>query len=168
MSSANKKAHKAFQKNLKESYQEYCNGSGKLDYIYKDVDGDKVDELIIYPGWGYCQQVIFDYYKGKTVESMSVAQGYFRKYYKKSKVLYAEYGNMGVYFQYYYKMKNGVYKEMAYRMETVPDVDVDKSEYTYYVKGKKVSKSKYNSYIKTLKKGKAGSLDNLKWKQYSN
>lgn len=171
MSSANKKARKAFAKQLKKDKKEFCIGSSKLDYAYVDVDGDKVDELIIYPGYGYCSQVIYDYRKGKVKEVCVASQGNFTKYYKKNKVIYVKNsGHQGVLSDYYYKWKGSTYKLVASKTSYYGMNDIYYSgtpEVFYSVNGKTVSAAKYRTYTKKLIKGaKAYKFASIKWKKY--
>ena len=174
MSAKNKKAHKAYVNQLKKDKKNYCSGpfavNKKLPYVYRDLDGDKIDELITCPGYGYCTQIIYGYQNGKVKELARVGQGYFTSYYPKTKVLYvAESGNQGNYYETYYKMIDGKYQTVAEREAAYFDKKGNwrkKPVYTYYVNGKKVSKAKYERYVKTLKKGKAQDLINIKWKNY--
>lgn len=166
--SVNKKAHKAFEKQMDAIKQEYS--WDKLAYIYKDIDGDKVHELIVFPGFGFWTEGIYDYRNGSVKEVFSVGQGDITKYYKKSKVIVSDHGHMDVYFRDYYKMSGGDWIKKAYRIETTVDSNgnfLEKPYYEYYINEKKVSKIKFHEYIKKLKKGKAIGLGyDVKWKSY--
>lgn len=166
----NKKAHKAYQKQLKKNKKKYCSGKEKLKYAYKDLNGDGVDELITEPGFGYLSQIIYTYKGGKVKKAVVVGQGEFTQYYKKNKVLHYYGSHMSNTHDEYYKFQNNKYKRIAYK-EIIFDYDIETEEeiYTtsYYVKGKRVDKSAYALYIKKLTKGEtAKSFRKLKWKKY--
>lgn len=170
LSAANQSAHNAHEEKLADARKEYMDNG--LKYTYIDLDNDKVDELLIYPGFGYCSQVVYDYQNGQSVQVSSIGQGNYTSYYKKKKVLYvASSGNMGMYYTTYYKFNGSQYEEVAQIVEETEGYENGKTviyktpKKTYYVKGKKVKKSKYKSYVKKLTKGdKAKSLKNIKWK----
>lgn len=82
-SSKNKKAHKAYQKQLKKDKKKYRSGKEKLKYAYKDLNGDGIDELITEPDFGACSQIIYTYKGGKVKKLIEVGQGEFTQYYKK-------------------------------------------------------------------------------------
>lgn len=171
MSSANKKAHKAFTSQLKRDKKRYCTSwNPKLKYVYADVDGDKVDELITVPGFGALYQTIYDYRNGKVTCVASVGQGSFTKYYPKHKVIYInKSGHMGVLCDYYLKFGSGKYKIVAYAK-----YDYGRRSYTqkperttYYVNNKVVNKKRYTDYTKKLVQSeKSKSFQSLKWKKY--
>lgn len=172
MTKANKKAHTAFKKQLKKAKKTFGMGSKsyKIKYAYVDVDGDKVDELIIYPGFGYCSQVIYDYQKGKSKEVCVASQGNFTRYYPKLKVIYIKNsGHMGVLHDTYYKWKSGKYVGVAevwkdYGSRSYNEKPVST---TYFLNGKKASKAKYKAYVKRLIKTASGKkFSGIKWKLY--
>lgn len=170
MSKANQKAHKAFAEQLKKDKKKFCSFSMKLKYAYVDVDGDKVDELITYPGFGYCTQIIYDYRGGKVKDVCCVGQGTFTKYYKKNKVIFInDSGHMGCLGDYYYKWKNGTYKLAAYKSSYYAsgDYNAEPDEVHYYVNNSEVSSAEYKAYTKKLVKGaKAYKFSKIKWKKY--
>lgn len=166
----NKKAHKAYQKQLKKDKKKYCSGKEKLKYAYKDLNGDGVDELITEPGFGYLSQIIYTYKSGKVKKVVEAGQGEFTKYYKKSKVL-LYYGGHGDYeSDEYYKFNGNKYKRVAYKEDIFSyDNETDEETHTisYYVNGRNVDKSVYVAYVKKLIKGdNAKSFRKLKWKKY--
>ena len=115
MSQQNTIAHQALKKQIIADKRKYCNWvRPKIKYVYADIDGDHVSELITEPGYGYLTQAIYDYQNGKVKNVASVGQGSFTKYYPKHKVLYVKNsGHMGVLCDYYYKYVNGTYKLVA-------------------------------------------------------
>lgn len=171
MSAANKKAHKAFTSQLKKDKKKYCNfARTKLQYAYADIDGDKVDELITVPGYGYLYQTIYDYKDGKIKSIAGVGQGSFTKYYPKKKVIYInKSGHMGVLCDFYLKSVKGVYKIVAYTKYDYGyrSYSQKPEKTTYYVDDKVVSKKSYTAYIKKITKGENGkTFKSLKWKMY--
>lgn len=169
-SSKNKKAHKAYLKQIKKDKKKYRSGKEKLKYAYKDLNGDGIDELITEPEYGYCSQIIYTYKGGKVKKLVEVGQGEFMKYYKKNKVLYYYGGHGGSEYDEYYKLQNNKYKCVAHKdVEFDWNMETEEEIYTtsYYVKGKKVDKKVYTSYIKKLTKGdKAKSFRKIKRKKY--
>lgn len=171
MTNKNKKAHTAYKEQLKKDRREFSNK--KLPYAYRDIDNDKVDELIVYAGYGYCTEIIYDYVDDKIKQVCVIGQGEFTSYYKNKKVIYcAGSGHMGEYYTTYYKYKNGEYKAIAYVKTNTEDyidgrtVFLDKPVNTYYINDKKVSKSKYKKYTKKLIKGdKEIEFSKIKWKK---
>ncbi|MEE0421397.1 MAG: hypothetical protein UDG86_15295 [Lachnospiraceae bacterium] len=171
MSKTNKKAHAAFQKQLKKDKRTFCdNIKTKLKYAYRDVDGDKVDELIIYPGYGYCSQVIYDYRRGKVKNVCGVGHGTFTKYYPKKKVISVKNsGHMGVLRDCYYKWKNGTYKLAALALKDYGTRSYSEKPVStiYYINDKETTKLRYNTYIKRLiKKDSGKKFSGIKWKYY--
>lgn len=171
MSTANKKAHKAFTSQLKKDKKQYCNfARTKLQYAYADIDGDKVDELITVPGYGYLYQAIYDYKSGKIKSIAGVGQGSFTKYYPKKKVIYInKSGHMGVLCDFYLKPVKGVYKAVAYAKYDYGSRSYSQKpeKTTYYVNDKVVSKKSYTAYVKKIIKGENGkTFKSLKWKTY--
>lgn len=168
----NRKAHKAYEKVLPQLKKKYYGSawSSGLPYAYRDVDGDKIDELIIQPGWGYCNQEIYDYQNGKVKAVCAVDHGSFTKYYPKKKVIYikstgTDYTSRTV----YYVQKKGVYKIAACRVHHY-ETPLSAETVEYYkgdeTSGKKISKAKYQKYVKKLIKGaKAKKFSKIKWKK---
>lgn len=110
MSARNKKAHKALTTQLKKDKRRYCS-YGKLKYVYADIDGDHVDELITVPGYGYLTQAIYDYQNGKVKTVAVVGQGTFTRFYRKNKIITIKNsGHMGVLYDYYMKYSSSSHK----------------------------------------------------------
>lgn len=166
-SSKNAKAHKAYEKQIRKDQRKYCPGE-YLKYAYKDLNGDGINELITYPGFGYCMEILYTYKNGKAKKLISVGQGEFEKYYKKKKVLCYGGGHMDHYYQEYYKFEGSKLIKKAYLEESVELIgDEPVSEVRYYVNGKRTTKQKYKSYVKKLTKGdKAKRFSKLNWKTY--
>ena len=164
----NKKAHRAYTKQLKKDKKEL--GLNKLEYAYKDLDGDGIDELITYPGFDHYAECIYTYRNGKVKEVVATNMGDFEKYYSKNKILYGSRVNIynfdSTYYEYF-KFKNGKLVRKAYKVETMTYKNGKSlSKYKYYVNEKKVTKKKYDSYVKQLlKKDKARYFKKLKWKK---
>ena len=166
ISAKNKKAHAAFEKQLKKEKKRYCYRSDPyIEYAYCDLDKDKVDEMIVTTTVMAPYELIFRYNNGKVEKVASADQGQFNTYYKKNKVLCSGYAHMGVCYDMYYKWDKSEYKLVAYkRIEGVGTNDIHIS---YNVKKKNVSKKTYNNYIKKLKKGDKGrKFSNIKRKKY--
>lgn len=175
LSKANEAAHKAFKTTLKNSKKQFFEGTKeKLRYAYADVDGDKIDELIISPGFGYYGEGVFDYKSGKVKEAAVVGQGTFTIFYPTNKVISVKNsGHMGILNDYYYKQnsKTGVYKVVAHIEKVYADDDIEYKKApvktTYYKNDKKVSKATFVSYAKSLKKDSTVlTRKKLKWHKY--
>ena len=174
MSAKNAKAHRTFAAQLKKDKKRYCNNfQPKLKYTFADIDGDHVDELITYPGYGYLSQVIYDYQNGKIKKVAIVSQGTFTRFYRKNKIITVKNsGHMGVLYDYYmkYSSSSHKYKIVAYAQKDYGNRDYDEKPIstTYYVNNKQTSKSKYQAYIKKLsnKKDTGIKFSSLKWKRY--
>ena len=66
MSLQNTIAHRALKQQIIADKRQYCNfGMTTIKYVYADIDGDHVAELITEPGYGYLTQAIYDYRKCK-------------------------------------------------------------------------------------------------------
>lgn len=161
-------AHKAYKIQLKSCAEEL----GDLEYVYKDLNADGIDELIIYPGFGYWTESIYTYYNGNCEELLCLAQGDVEKYYPGVDILQATYGHMGVYTTDYYKIQNGkaLCKASVVSTEVIKN-DKLKFKKTYYTNGKKVKKAKFDSYVKKLignEKAKSLNYSKIKWKKYTN
>ncbi len=167
--SKNIDARNAYYKQIKKDKKEYKKDNEKLSYVFKDLNGDGIDELITYPGYGFCTEIIYTYSRGKVKEIANIGQGDFSKFYKKDKVLYCERGHMDVYNFEYYKFKGNKLIRKAYQLETVKwengyDPVVT---YEYFINDKRTSKDKYEKYTKKLIKGdKAQFLSKINWKDY--
>lgn len=165
MSSANKKAHKAFTTQLKKDKKQYRSfDRRKLEYAYADVDGDKVDELITSPGYGYCTQILYDYQNGKVRKMAVTSQGNFTAYYPKHKIILIENaGHMRYFGTYYLKYAKKGYKTAAREMSYTGEPE----SITYYVNEKEVTEERYNAVTNSLVKGEKGkSFKRLKWRRY--
>jgi len=113
MTKANKTAHTKLTKYLDNIKEDFfgAESNATFTYAFKDIDGDKVDELIACPGFGYCTEVVCDYTKGKVIKVAGVGQGTFTTFYPKNKVIFiADSGHQGVLFDYYLK-RNAKTKE---------------------------------------------------------
>ena len=89
MSLQNTIAHRALKQQIIADKRQYCNfGMTTIKYVYADIDGDHVAELITEPGYGYLTQAIYDYQNGNVRRVATVGQGNFTKYYPKHKVIY--------------------------------------------------------------------------------
>lgn len=182
---------KHLQGEVRDEYFFYSGTYSQVPYAFIDFDNDKVDELIVNVGAGYCSQIIYDYHNGKVYEACGISQGDFTSYYKKAKVIYCDgSGHMGTYYRAYWKWKNGIYEKVAERCEQTETVNkkgepvlLKKPIYTYYIKekgsseagvarwaarpDKKVSKKTYQKYVKKLKKDdKPIKFSAIKWKYY--
>ena len=127
MSLQNTIAHRALKQQIIADKRQYCNfGMTTIKYVYADIDGDHVAELITEPGYGYLTQAIYDYQNGN-VRRVARAQ--------------KDYGNRS-------------YDEKPVKITyTVNDKKVTKAEYSAYVKklikgekGKSFSKLKWKRY----------------------
>ena len=81
MSLQNTIAHRALKQQIIADKRQYCNfGMTTIKYVYADIDGDHVAELITEPGYGYLTQAIYDYQNGNVRRVATVGQGNFTKY----------------------------------------------------------------------------------------
>ena len=140
---------------------------GLLPYAYFDIDRDGVDELIIYPGYGFYSYGIYSYRSGKVKEMLvlSQAEGSMRLY-PKTKMIYCSGGHMGGYYDDYYKVSKGKATLVASRKYFTNNSGRIK-KIRYYVKKKAVTKTKYTKYVKTLKKGTKITHNRLKWMYFN-
>ena len=171
MSLQNTIAHRALKQQIIADKRQYCNfGMTTIKYVYADIDGDHVAELITEPGYGYLTQAIYDYQNGNVRRVATVGQGNITKYYPKHKVIYIKNsGHMGVLCDYYYKYVKGTYKMAARAQKDYGNRSYDEKpvKITYTVNDKKVTKAEYSAYVKKLIKGEKGkSFSKLKWKRY--
>lgn len=169
---ANTRAHKALNRQLKADKRNYYSyRSSKMRYVYADINGDHIDELITEPGYGYLTQAIYAY-KNNTVKNIAnVGQGTFTKYYPKHKIIFIKNsGHMGYLCDYYYKQSgNGTYKLVAYVGRDYGNRSYNEKpiKTKYYVGGKQTTKAKYTKYTKSLINGEKGkNFSALKWKRY--
>lgn len=167
----NKKAHKAFMGQVKADKEKYLDRSGgtKLKYIFIDLDGDNVDELITYPGYGVVSQIIYDLKNGAVIEVETLSQCEIQSFYAKTKVIYTAGAHMGTFSNSYYKISKGIMKNVAlengYWYDQYDNL-LEKPSYETYINGEKVSRAKYQKFIKSLKKGKKKDFSKIKWKEY--
>ena len=172
----NRTAHIELKKTLKEMKKQFFGDeiTATLPYAFKDVDGDKIDELLIKPGFGYYTEGIYDYKNGKVVEAAVTGQGEFSIFYTTNKLIYIHNsGHMGVLYDYYYKQnkKTNQYKCVAYieKEYAQDDYAYEKApvKVTYYKGEKEVTKTEYTKYVKALKKD-SKSIRNakIKWSEY--
>lgn len=172
----NRTAHIELKKTLKKMKAQFCDDefNKTLPYVFKDVDGDKIDELLIMPGFGYYTEGIFDYKNGKVVEAATVGQGEFTTFYTTNKVIYIHNsGHMGVLYDYYYKQntKTNKYTCVAYVEKEYAQDDYEYAKapvkVTYYKRDKVVTKTEYTKYVKALKKNsKIMRGSKIKWSEY--
>ena len=169
MSLQNTIAHRALKQQIIADKRQYCNfGMTTIKYVYADIDGDHVAELITEPGYGYLTQAIYDYQNGNVRRVATVGQGNFTKYYPKHKVI----PNKDIKEDYnsnYYKYVKGTYKMAARAQKDYGNRSYDEKpvKVTYTVNDKKVTKAEYSAYVKKLIKGEKGkSFSKLKWKRY--
>ena len=166
--SKNSKAHAVFRTQIR--IDKYRFNTFYLDYAYVDLDNDKVDELITYPNYGYCTQIIYKYKNGRAVKILETGQGTFTSYYKRKRVIFMkDYGHMGTLMDIYYKYKGGRYVNVASVQKYYGSRSYDQAPLTrtYYIGQRKVSYSKYAAYVRKLIKGDTvKKFKKLKWKKY--
>lgn len=176
MTKANKIAHRALFKQLMLSYAslDSFSQSEGLKYRYLDVDNDKTDELIIYPGFGFYSQGIYDYRKGETREVCVSSQGTFTRYNKKKRTITVlNSGHMGGLCDYYYKLQSGKYRLMAWCSKdyngNTPSGGIDYSlppvKTTYYVNDRQTTKDAYKLFVRRMTRGKNYRFP-AKWKTF--
>lgn len=166
----NQKVHKAYMKQVKADKKNYVYGDGKLKYIFIDLDGDTIDELITYPECNMPDQIIYTYSKG-TVRQIDMLN-YCRidVYYESTHITQSTYDNwnIGMKEVSYSRWKNGnnvcIASESCQYMYDYSFVD--EPIWHTFINEKEVSKTKYLKYIETLKKGKMIDFSKITWKKY--
>lgn len=170
-----KSALKAYQKFLSQSKIQWGNNKykkGSFGFKIKDLDGDKIPELLLTCNEGVAAdgyERIYTYKKGVVNEVLEANHSRFCFY--PGKHIVCETGaQSGDYFTRWYKMSNGKIKYVAGEegREKVIEADTESDagfqieiHYKYYINKKKVSKASYNKYIKKLK-GKEFKFDYIK------
>lgn len=166
----NQKAHQAFLKQVKEDKKSYVYGDGKLKYLFIDLDGDAIDELITYPECNMPDQIIYTYKKG-TMRQIDVLN-YCRldEFYESTHVTQSTYDNWnaGMKQVSYSRWNNGdnvciASKSCQYMYEYNL---IDRPIWHTFISEKEVSKVKYQNYVKTLKQGKKIDFSKAKWREY--
>ena len=167
----NEKAHKAFMKQVKSDKEKYGSISGeKLKYLFVDLNGDKIDELITYPGYG--TQIVYAYKGGKVNEIIGFDHSEINYYFKKTGVIYVTGATMRTIWGRYYNFDNGIFECIAdykvYGDQNFFDESTSTYYYydTYYIKGKEVSYVKYQEYVKSLEKGEKIDFSEVRWDEY--
>ncbi len=168
-----KDALKAYKKMLSKSQIEWdkkseMHLSSAYKFIIKDIDGNKVPELILNcdaatATEGY--ERIYTYSNGAVKELLVASYGYFRIYPKKHVVTIGM-ARSGTYFDGWYKISKGKVKLVAYRegKDSFTNGNYKIFYYEYEVNGKKATKKKYTKTIKKLKtkEMKKNYIDNTK------
>ena len=79
MSARNKKSSQSINNTVEKGQNGNIVPMVNLKYVYADIDGDHVDELITVPGYGYLTQAIYDYQNGKVKTVAVVGQVHSQK-----------------------------------------------------------------------------------------
>ncbi|MBQ9001922.1 MAG: hypothetical protein IJ087_08730, partial [Eggerthellaceae bacterium] len=160
----NAEARGALKKKLKALYKEYRdsyapnNGFTGMRYRFADLNGDKVDELLVSQDnrWQPMNSV-YGFASGKVVAissaAFSVGEGVFDHRivsYKKRGVLKVHDWHNNYAGDRYYKWNGKTSKLVAARED---DAIWSGHNYTYYVNGARVSESKFNAYVKKITRG---------------
>ena len=153
LSSKNKAAHKAYRKVLWKTCIEQ---NGNIRYYYKDINGDKVDDMVMWGGSEAMGNQLYTYVSGKARKLGYVSHGKYVKYHKKSKTLSTWSSHDNLIWKTYYKWGG---KELTVLAQKTTNHNVvtksGKPKVYYKVKGKTVSSKKYKTYVKKLTKGKS-------------
>ena len=138
-----------------------------VQYAFYDIDGDGIDELIGYPGYGAWTYEIFTYLNGKIKPLVGEGQALETiEIFPATKVLaFVGFGHKGYTLDNYYTVSGGKVALLASMVKNTGLLSGEKQE-DYYIKGKKTTKTEYNKYVNTLKKGTRITHYDLKW-EYS-
>lgn len=168
ISTKNKKVHKAFLTCVKKYKKDHAMDDTKLRYLFIDLDGDKIDELVTYPGYGTPTYIVYNYKKGKVVEIATIGHQEIQYFYEDSGVLYAYGMHMGMRIDSYYKLEHDTWECVAQKVVNYYDFGtlLEEPLYTYYIENKQVSKTEFSKYVKTLKKGKKINFSKIEWMEY--
>jgi len=160
----NKAAHAAYESALKANsgplsiFREI-----KTPYAYYDIDGNGIDELIVYPGTGAGSYAIFTYAHGQIYQLVTIGQCFYEiQIYPKTRVVFLPNGHMGYYYDSYYQIESTKAVKVAEK-SMVQIGDSLNTKNTYCVAGKQVSAETYETYIKALKQGPVVYHCDLDW-----
>ena len=155
-------------KEVLSAYDKYVHKNCGLDmwngYSLIYMDDDIVPELVVH---GSCEANgnIICYYVNGQVKEQALSRLYF-SYMPRKNLLCNSDGNMGVYHDKVYKIKDGGMVQIAegdYVMEDIENAQYDNATYEYEWNGKKVSESVYNTKLSEVYSGKgAESVSDLK------
>lgn len=165
----NENAHQAYLSLMKKENTNINhmdrNGVFENPYVYYDIDGDGIDELIVTEG--YFAYSVFTYQNGKVIDL------WFSKYggdeiliYPDKGVVFFSSGRMDYYTDTYIQICKSKVKKVAQRFWHVKHLSETKSriENEYSVMGVSVKKSEYEAYVKSLEKENVVTHNQLKWK----
>ena len=148
-----------------------CTEGGGIPHAFFDINGDGIDELITYPGFGAVSYEIFTYLNGKIKRLVGAGDSGIRIFPSTHVVAFTGAGRQGCYNDTYHKISGGKVTEVAAMywgfvdemMDEDFDFDTAETWEEYYVKGKETTKTDYNKYIKTLTKGTSFGHNDLQW-----
>ena len=150
--SASSKSIQAYKKFLKK--KSYTVDSVSYDmskslFVIKDINNDKIKELIIFPNTdAMCTFIIYSYYKGKVRYVQSGGHSDVGYYSKKSVFVTEEIiSSTGIIATHYYTYKEGKLEAIAL-FTNYKFFDATMKN-TYEIAGKLVSKSKFSKTLKT-------------------
>ncbi len=147
---------------VKAAYLDYIknNPTGSSKYTLFDIDGDNIDEMIMYGG--YINYMLFNYY-AKEVRSLDMSKyGTFRIY-PETHAVWASYGHKNSWSESWKQINSRGAKNIAEKEWKLDPKTQAFTNYKYKVNGKRVSKKKYKTTVKRLKKGKCLKPDNFTW-----
>ena len=147
---------------VKATYMDYIknNPTGSSKYTLFDIDGDNIDEMIMYGG--YINYMLFNYY-AKEVRFLDMSKyGTFRVY-PETHAVWASYGHKNSWSESWKQINSRGAKTIAEKEWKLDPKTQTFTNYTYKVNGKKVSKKKYKTTVKRLKKGKCLKPDDFTW-----
>lgn len=139
------------------------NGDFANPYTYYDIDGNGIDELIIFGG--YYAYSIYSYQDGKVVGLAWNKYGSNLKIYPDEGVVAWEGGHSDYYYKSHIKISDAkaeVVAEKSWHIE-LTDHSQKVDELTYNVMDKKVKKKKYKEYISSLSDGEEITHKDLSW-----
>lgn len=141
-------ALKAYKNELLKTKSKIGHGKATSFFI-KDVDGDKVPELIMY--FSSSSQVYLCTYKNNHVQCLVEAK-YGLNIYNKNHIVMWSYETGDNPCDYWYKISKGKAKLVAYKSQNIYwNSGVRYTNQYFEVNGKKVKKKEYDKYVKKIK-----------------
>lgn len=164
----NEKAHEAYKLLMEESNDDINhlrkNGMYANPYVFYDIDGDGIDELIV--SGGYYAYRVFTYQNGKVIDLWTSKYGGIEIcIYPDQGVVFFSSGHMNYYADTYIQItesKVEVVAERSWHVEHLSETKI-RTENEYTVMGVSVKKSEYEAYVKSLEKEKVVTHNQLEW-----
>ena len=176
---SNSKIHKKYQNKMESIYNKfdshYFSTKVKLMYAYADLNGDEIDELLVFDANNtFRHGEVYTVKNGKVKCLLDEISLYIDKeagniffdleYYESEKLLSCRFRDDFGHIIYLYSWNGKKYKEIARK---VIDQGPDEDWLYYYVNGKETTEEKYNSFVKKkTENAKVNKASNLKWYEY--